>query len=197
MPDRKLIERFLGELFPEVPDNAAILIWTPKGKKSYWATSVESATDYAEQLKADVYVGCGLGHRGLGEHERASADQILAIPGLWADIDYEGEAHKGKGYPPDEAAAYALIKELPIQPTIIVHSGHGLQPWWLFPELLVFENPAERYEVAKKAKAWNRLINRKARGHGWQIDNVGDLARIMRIAGTDNYKGVKVPCHLN
>ena len=41
MSDRKLIKWFLGQLFPEVPDNAAILIWTPKGKKSYWATSVE------------------------------------------------------------------------------------------------------------------------------------------------------------
>ncbi|KKN81411.1 hypothetical protein LCGC14_0320240 [marine sediment metagenome] len=194
--DREVIARFMSTLFPEVPAQGAILIWTPRGKRSYWASSIESAVDAAYQNKGDTYVGAGIGPRGLSDNERANADQVIGIPGLWADIDISGDAHKGKSYPPDEAAARSLIAELPIAPSLIVHSGHGLQPWWLLPELHLFEKAEERFEAAKISRGWNRLIIRKARAHGWQIDNVGDLSRIMRIAGTDNYKGKKVPCLL-
>ncbi len=184
----------MGEIFPEVPDRTSILIWTPRGKKSYWANTTDSAVDAAHQVKGDAYLGCCLGPSGISEDKRALASEVVAIPGLWADIDIAGEAHKGKSYPKTEKDARQLISELPIQPTIIVHSGHGLQPWWLFPELLVFDKPEERFESAKISRGWNRLIIRTAKAHGWQCDNVGDLARVMRVAGTDNHKGAVVPC---
>ena len=54
------------------------------------------------------------------------------IAGLSADIDYEVEgAHKKRNLP-GQKEAEDFIADLDPQPTLVVHSGHRYQLWWLF-----------------------------------------------------------------
>jgi hypothetical protein len=113
-----------------------------------------------------------------------------AIPGLWADLDYADEVHaKSDHLPPHEDAVLGLLDSLPHRPTVIVHSGHGLQAWWLFEEVWGFDDDAERDRAQRLTKGWIRYLGERAAENGWVIDSVFDLARVMRVPGTVNAKG--------
>jgi len=135
--EREAALLFLRTIFPEIPDGCAILIWTIKNRKSGWATTHERAVELADAAGGrDVYVGCCLRPLGLGPSKRGKSNIVLAIPGFWEDVDFAGPHHKGKkNYPPTVADAQALCESMPWLPSILVHSGHGLQAWWLFKEL--------------------------------------------------------------
>lgn len=176
------------------PESQQILIWELCGKLSHWfpATEIERAAKFAAGRK-DVYIGVGLNSKERRSNERCPANEIEGVFGLWADIDYEdGAAHKpkpnGAPLPPNEDAALELLDSLGIQPTVVIHSGHGIQAWWLFKEPLLFEKPSDRTAFAAMSRAWQQTIAAKALAKGWSVDSVHDLARILRIPGTTNAK---------
>jgi len=68
----------------------------------------------------------------------------------------------------------ALFEQAECPPTLIVDSGHGLQPYWLLVEPC---NDAGRIEKARRA-----IQNITA------SDNVADAARVMRLVGSHNSK---------
>src|SRR6516165_7046229 len=70
--------------------------------------------------------------------------------------------------------ARALLEQAEYPPTLIVDSGHGLQPYWL---LTAPCNDAGRIEKARKAI---QSITAS--------DNVADAARVMRLVGSHNSK---------
>jgi hypothetical protein len=70
--------------------------------------------------------------------------------------------------------ARALLEQAEYPPTLIVDSGHGLQPYWL---LTAPCNDADRIEQARKAI-------QSITGS----DNVADSARVMRLVGSHNSK---------
>jgi hypothetical protein len=70
--------------------------------------------------------------------------------------------------------ARALLEQAECPPTLIVDSGHGLQPYWL---LVAPCNDANRIEKARKAI---QSITAS--------DNVADAARVMRLVGSHNSK---------
>ena len=181
---------FLRAVHPEIPDDCAIIIWTLKDRRSHWATSHEQAVELADAAGGqDVYVGCCLQPRGLGPRTRGKAATALVVPGFWADVDFMcGDAHKGKQYPPTKEDAQALCEALPWLPTVLVHSGHGLQAWWLVKELWEVRDQKDRAEAARLVAGWQALLSRRAVEKGWTIDSTQDLARILRLPGTWNTK---------
>lgn len=194
MADREAAQRFLGALFPDVPDDGAILVWHLKGRRSSWATGVEDAAGLAVGSDGDVYAGACLGPRSILEDDkpskkRAKADEVLYMPGVWLDVDFAHSAHQKENLPPDVDAARGLLGKMPLQPTIVIHSGHGLQAWWLFQELVELHQAAERELAAKVAAGWNMLLKKHAGADDWTVDSVFDLARVMRIPGCRNCKG--------
>jgi len=70
--------------------------------------------------------------------------------------------------------ARALLEQAEYPPTLIVDSGHGLQPYWLLTEPCT---DADRIEKARKAI-------QSITGS----DSVADAARIMRLVGSHNCK---------
>jgi hypothetical protein len=130
---------------------------------------------------------------------RGSAADSCALPGLWADIDIAGPGHKTEqALPPDVAAGKAVIEQsgLPA-PSLWVHSGGGLYPWWLL------EQPAEVTDdnlagLEQLSARWQNLIGRSAAGLGWHYGTgVGDLARVLRVPGSVNRKaGLARPCRI-
>jgi putative DNA primase/helicase len=190
--------KFLDELFGGELGGRWFYLWHLPEKASRWFQSVKAAAKAAEALGdqdggRDVYLGVSLADRDLGPTRRVEAAQAAGIVGLWLDVDFAGPGHKKKGLPPTEADAQALIAAMPLSASCVVHSGHGLQPWWMFKEPWLFAGPEERARAAGLALGWNELLARKGADRGWAVDRVHDLSRVMRLPGTWNYKDKENP----
>ncbi len=70
----------------------------------------------------------------------------------------------------------------------MVHSGHGLQAYWLFKEPWTFEDESERQQAETLSRRFQATLRTFAHEHGWTIDNTSDLARVLRLPGTFNTK---------
>ena len=200
--------QFIGDVFgtQEWPGRLSIVTIDARQKVvSQWYESLDAvahgwrthATKWAQ-----VHVYCGMAmttpdvdDRLLTPHNRLISNpedgkpSAGGIPGLWADLDF-GEDHNSKHeYPSDEAHVCSLLASLP-QPTLIVHSGHGLQAYWLFEEFLPTLTPEELAMAEELLDDWKRRV--KKAFAPFYVDSVFDLARIMRLPGTINHKAVPV-----
>jgi hypothetical protein len=190
-PNISLASAFLRALWPDPPDGY-LLIWLLKGEKSLWfrADGPDAAATAAVE-QADhtcVYFGCGLSPRNYGPKKRCKANDIIALPGLWGDVDVRGAAHKKEVLPPNLNAARQLIYEMPLPPSLLVLSGHGIQPWWLFKEAWVFADEGDRQYAGELIRRWQGHLHRLGELRGWDIDSTPDLARVLRLPGTLNRK---------
>lgn len=151
-----------------------------------WATVAERdrlalrAMRHAE--RASVWFGVAT--RKAKVNGRGKGEDCSAFPGVWLDIDFMSPNHKtANPLPPDIDAAFDLLEEFPLPPTWVVSTGGGLQPWWLFREMV----PCS--ELDAFLEAWQHTWATRASAHGWHLDNVTDRARVMRLPGTWNRKG--------
>jgi hypothetical protein len=191
-PDAELAAQFLHALWPDQQGAGRLVVWSlpSKATQTYALSDLPRAVSDATRLaaRADVYTGCGLQSRIPAGGKRGDADTVSAIPGVWSDVDVQGPAHKASNLPPTMDAACDLLAELPVNPTLVIDSGHGLQAWWLFREPWYFDDDAERGRAARLVLDWQALIQQHAQRHGWQLDATQDLARVLRLPGTLNHK---------
>ena len=61
---------------------------------------------------------------------RGKQASVIALPGLWADIDVLGPNHGATSLPPTIEEAWSIVQAIPLKPTVVVHSG------WRSPALL-------------------------------------------------------------
>jgi len=178
---------FFRELFSDAPGpDRRIGIFTLPDKRTRQFAEVDEAAGYVAGLE-EAFFGVGLiGGRRLG---RPSAKDIVALPGLWLDIDCQAPYRRRGDLPADLADARRLLDRLPLAPSLLVDSGHGLHAYWLFREVWTFEADGERQAAAALARGWVRLAQAQAQALGWTIDPVGDLPRVLRVLGTVNRKG--------
>lgn len=124
---------------------------------------------------------------------RGDANTVTRLTCLWADIDIKA------GACPDLPTADMLIGDISIaigtRPSAVIHSGHGLQPLWIIddPDNTTLDNPDQRGAAATLVRRWGRLVATIADRRGIAVDNVFDLARILRVPGTINHKDTPVP----
>lgn len=120
-------------------------------------------------------------------NQRAKAEDISRLSAVWIDIDY-----KDNGVQSAESASglVELIAGLiGVEPTAIIYSGHGLQPYWAI-------DPEEDYTQEQAAgilARWGAFVRWVAASQGGQVDSVFDLPRIFRAPGSTNYKEVSNP----
>lgn len=123
---------------------------------------------------------------------RSSAADISALHAIYADIDYKAKPD-GMGSMPEAADLVADLEGvLGVPPTAIVHTGHGMQPYWALEPTTI--TPDNRDHVAGVLKRWGLLVRQFAQTHhGGLVDNVFDLARILRAPGSINNKNPDTP----
>lgn len=195
-----MTSEFFDALLGYAPDNLHSLLWTLQDKRSTWVPlntgGPQLVADHARTLAdsgKDVYVAVSLaGAPGLHDTRIKSAN-AAGIMGLWADIDIaDPDVHKKWNLPPTIDGALELLHAAQAEPTLIVHSGHGLQAWWLFNEFWTFDTEDDRLEAAGLAQRWNTTLQVRAAERQWVVDSTFDLARVMRVPGTLNRKGSPV-----
>lgn len=184
------VVEWLGHLYDDVEGGQLTLVSLDptKGRAPYidWADVDDYDALAAHVLRraphCEVWWGVAT-RRARLLRGRGEAPDCAHVPALWLDVDIAGPGHKGtKDLPPDVDAARELIARYPHAPTAVVHSGGGLQAWWLLAE------PATGGEVAPLLARWGHTWAGYADEAGWHLDNVFDLARVMRMPGTWNRK---------
>ena len=133
----------------------------------------------------NIYFSPGIA--GGPKNEKLSEPDIIGIPALWADVDIFHAAHAKQNLPRTAQEAYTLIPEF-LPPSIVVHSGHGLQFWWLLRECWYFDTPEEKRRAQELLTRLQGLIRQRAQSQGWHVDSTQDICRVMRLPGTLNIK---------
>lgn len=145
--------------------------------------TIDKAVDYFTKVRDMNCYYCRAYASGGTTGPRISDRDVTEILCYAADIDYKaGDAHSKGAVAPDASKALDLIDALPVPPTFVIHSGHGLQPTWVFKEPV---GPDEGRCLLKRIHAY---IKTEASALGFSVDNVSDPSRYMRLAGTPNIK---------
>ena len=184
-----LLEEWFGD--SPSPDRRICTFALP-GPRVHWHLTAEAASKTALSDTGEAYFGVGLVRpvvRGRGK-----AEDIVGIGGLWADLDWRS-TKAGKPLAGDPETLLEFVRTLPVAPSCIVNSGGGLHLYWIFREPWVFDSDAERDRAAAIAHDWHAWII--SRAPAWQLENCGDLSRVLRVPGTMNRKyGEAVPCEI-
>ena len=184
--------QFLIALWGETPPGP-VLVWTLPDKKSRWYRTFGAVdADLLEHESHEIYMGVGLAPANgvrLTSRTRVKEQDVAGIAGLWADVDVGHPVHaKAAQLPPDRERAIEVLNRLPIQPTILIDTGHGLHVWWLFQRPWLFSGPAE-FDLARRTiQWWQKTMRDLFSEQGWTIDATHDLSRVMRLPGTCNGK---------
>lgn len=181
-PFKELLERlgYTDEDTVKIAYQSASQGFKVKATKLQLADAVvETLTD----LKANVWYEINPSNTQL----RAKADDITRLAALWIDIDFKATGIQSA----DNAHQLVeLISDLfGVEPTAVVHSGHGLQPYWAI-------DPAEDFtaEIASGLLVrWGAFVRWVAASQGGQLDSVFDLPRIFRAPGSTNFKEASNP----
>lgn len=155
--------------------------------KSY--TRVSSLVDNLDHAtKQDIYYGVCSQSRRPQNGLRGSAETICVMPGLWADIDIKGGAHSNECLPGSVEEADSFLEELGVEPTVKIHSGHGLQVYWKFVDPFIVISGSDLTRANTLTKRWAKTLGLLGEKYGWKLDSVHDLSRIFRVPGTVNRK---------
>jgi len=192
--DRTQIRLFLERVHSPEPDGWLIL-WTRQDKATQAfdmgeEASLDRAVEYCEAKASafDVYSAVGLQRDKPANSGRGAESGVSVLPGLWADVDIRGGAHKATALPPTEGDALSLIEGAGLEPGIVVRSGFGFQAYWLFREPYHIENDDERQRLKSLSKRFQRHLRVQANARGWTLDSTADLCRVLRVPGTFNRK---------
>ena len=121
-----------------------------------------------------------------GPGKRGGRDDARRLVALFADVDCASGEHSKANLPPDVESARSILEGMP-KPSLLIHSGGGLHAWWLIDEPV--EIGASRTQCEDVLNRFVRTLGAKAALLGWTFDeSVGELARILRVAGTLNHK---------
>lgn len=191
---------FTNALFSTMEPGLHSMFWTRHDKKSTWFDpgDPDAAADLAATLSDDVYVAvsvaASLPAPARLHNSRIASDNSAGIMGFWADVDIaDPDIHKKANLPTTQAEAYSLVEKMGLKPSIVVHSGHGLQVWWLFKEFWAFDSTEDRGIATALSQRWSDTMRAHAAAVNQISDSVFDLARVMRVPGTMNMKDPTAP----
>ncbi|MCF8603265.1 AAA family ATPase [Gordonia sp. HY442] len=178
----------------DVSDRVAVSYRPPGGRFCSVVCSPEEATALAAEKAtgADVWFGVN----PVGEHVdsgRGTGDDVTRQTALFADLDV-GEG-KFASLADAEGFVDVVARWLNADPTAVVYSGHGIQPYWAVdPADGHIATQSDRIRAEALLSRWAAAVRHLASEHyGAHLDSVFDLARILRVPDTENMKGDPVP----
>lgn len=187
-------KQFLETVYANKPEDSWIHIFHGQNKRCYFYKTVGEVKEHLTKHPNDTYIAPCFRKEYLGPYKRGATSDISGITAFYCDIDIAHDVHSKKNLPPTVEDALALVKGRGLDPSIIVHTGHGLQAWWVLKEPWMFDSDSERDEALKLSRKLNQWFGLNSQEKGWEWDNTSDLTRVLRPPGTFNCKnGKKVP----
>lgn len=191
----KDLEAFFALLFARAPKGSNVTLFAlPERKARHLPPDAATLASHAAELDGRATPGAATFMMvcptisGLTAHQKGGIEHVLQVDALWLDIDHAHPTHAAKNLPPDLEQAFSLIVEAGLpDPSILVSSGGGLQPYWLLEESLSPE------AGAKALEALHERVKARAVAHGWRLDSVFNLDRVLRVPGTMNRKDPSAP----
>jgi len=192
-----MMDQFLSALWPD-PQGVLAAFTLPSARTICASTAEELSVAIAGYIETEnIYIRATSLRSTPAAGKRADAAASYAMPGIWADIDILGPAHKAQDLPPNLQAALDIANCTELKPSLIVHSGNGIQAWWVFKEPVVFEDEGHIQAAAELVQRWQAILAFHAAKSGNRIDATHDLARVMRLPGTFNRKDPNNPKPVN
>ena len=187
---------FLNIIFKGIPKEFVITLFTLPSRESKFVTFDDLANIRPWILKKvadneNVYFGVNPLHNRPSSG-RGRAEDIGAMVSFSIDIDFKGEGHKtNKNYPPDwEVAKKVLINANCPLPSLVVFTGNGTHLYWLFESPSIVSNSSTS---ENESELFHKAIRNVLAQGGYEIDVTGDLARVLRVPGTKNFKNLNDP----
>jgi hypothetical protein len=200
------ITEFLELLYPDemhetvaLSNRHALAIWDKAGGTSWLQDGTTAAQEVAARsLDGDAYFHVCLHSWELVKEANPDADfrksrgcatSATVIPGLWADIDHKGGAHKREALPESLGQIMSVLEGFPLEPTAVVDTGGGVHVYWLFADPLILSTHDQRqlaYEANQRLQLALRDLFAAKGMEG--VDFAHDLARVLRLPGTINHK---------
>lgn len=182
---------FLSTIYRNCDEGYITLTLLPE-RKTLWfkVNEIEKVLAAVKKYRAktNTFFGVGLRKNVLQNNLRGSENDILAITILYADIDIKSNAHAETALPCSTYEAIEFLNSLPLKPSIIVNSGNGLHAYWLLDAPFKIQSAKDKEYISAIFKGWSKFVNANARERGWKLDNVSDLARVLRVPGSINHK---------
>jgi len=160
--------------------------WTSENKQSTWWM-----VDAREPLPSDkhnIYFGVHptttipetnpRGEPAESRYVRAQLGVIAAVNCLYTEFD-------AKDFGGDKSAAKSKAESLVPPPSVMIDSGGGYHLYWLFEEPWILKGEKSRAHAKKLQAAWVAYAGGDAAAK--------DLARVLRVPGTHNYKYKPAP----
>ncbi|HNX78173.1 MAG TPA: DUF927 domain-containing protein [Candidatus Rifleibacterium sp.] len=123
------------------------------------------------------------------ENTRGNSSTVASMPGFRIDIDTQEGKHARKDLPADKIQALNIIgNAYPHAPSVVVETGGGIHCYWKFKEPFIISSDEERQEALQLTRSFQDLFTQAFKRSGFYLDNVSDLARIMRLPDTFNFK---------
>ena len=155
---------------------------------SSWPPIAQEAANASAQ--ANLYFGVALQSPACKPHrgKRSQTATAYCVHALWADLDLAYGKHQASALPQSDEELLDFLHALPALPSLIVHSGGGMYPFWLLAKPLIIANPDEHRAVQHLCDRFGRTLLELGKQRGWTLDVVSDLPRILRPPGTINHK---------
>lgn len=145
--------------------------WTKQSTTTYWWKVGERPDP--PNTEEDIYFGVHPTDKRKDSKSRALIQDIQAINCLYSDFDL-------KDYQEDKGLIAAHIRELNPPPSVIIDSGGGYHCYWLLKEPFLITSDLTQQIASDLQRSWVAYVKGDLAVH--------DLARIMRVPGTSNYK---------
>lgn len=194
--DTALAISFLTELHEMSPPKEYLSGWCidhDTGRRAtVWSlvAEPESLVAQIDELpgRISAYVGVATRKHPLPDGARGGMTDCASAPALWLDVDVRGPNHVSGDLPPTMSAALALVGEYTAPPTFVVETGGGLQAYWRFNHSMPNDG-----ELARLLARWGATWTALSAAHGWRIDAVWDVSRVLRLPGSVNNKQLRDP----
>ncbi|MBU2249111.1 MAG: helicase RepA family protein, partial [Gammaproteobacteria bacterium] len=158
--------------------------------RSLFVSTKEAFLQYCKTNNGQCNIYAGINER---QEQGTKKEDVESIKTIVIDIDAikpKGTAATEEELGKAEKVADKIItwfEEMGFAKPAKCMSGNGYQLWCAIPKIGI--DGINRDVIETQAKAFYRLLIESFSGQGAQIDNIGDLPRIIKVIGTKSVKG--------
>lgn len=105
------------------------------------------------------------------------------LPFLWSDIHFEQSVKPFPVYPPNERAAFDLLQQYPLPPSLVLKTRGLLQSFWLFDKPLRISRADARLRAVFLLMELQNFFEKCAAQQGWTTSNTFNLHHRFLLSG--------------